>query len=339
MVVLLLTKMWTSNFKGKNNRIYCLDFAKVLTMFAVIFVHLHTIDDPIRPYINAFALPLFLMVSGLFHKYSDILTAAKRNFKRFIIPAMFFLVLGTFFYSTLYGIETFFSCLWDSIKGMVLGKKMLGNNVIWFLFALFWGNVFLNMVIRRRYSIFLLCIAYVALIILPFPYRIFHISQGLFSFPFYLIGYLIGRTKLLSKLDDYKGTSLATVAFIGIFLLVVGCLLQPFNQGMSMHLCKTGGSIFWVKYPMLYINGFIGAAGILCISAVASKLELTTHIAKELIGVLGLQYLFMLIWDEYIGRDQHHIVSFIGATGIYTLCLIINYFIAKYLPVVLGRSK
>lgn len=322
-----------------NNRIYSVDFAKVFTMFAVIFLHLHTVDGPIRPYLSAFTMPFFFTISGMFHKYNDVLTAAKRNFKRLIIPALFFLILGTAFYSILYGTESFPTCLRMSLKGVVLGKKMPGNNVIWFLFALFWDNIFLNMVIRRRYSILFLCIAYTALIILPFPYRILHISQGLFSFPFYLIGYLIGRTKLLSKLDDYKGTSLATVAFIGIFLLVVGCLLQPFNQGMSMHLCKTGESIFWVKYPMLYINGFIGTAGILCISAVAPKLELTTHIAKELIGVLGLQYLFMLIWDEYIGRDQHHTISFIGATGIYTLCLIINYFIAKYLPVVLGRSK
>ena len=323
-----------------KNRIYCVDFAKVLTMFAVIFVHLHTIEDPIRPYLNAFALPVFFTISGFFHKYSDVLTSAKRNFKRLIIPALFFLVLGTVFYSILYGMESFPNCFVKSLEGVVLGKRMLGNNVIWFLFALFWDNLFLNLVIRRRYSIILLCLAYIVLIILPsFPYRILHISQGLFSFPFYLAGYLIGQTKLLSQLNGCKGTSLALVAFVGIFLLVICCLLQPFNQGMSMHMCKTGGDILWLKYPMLYINGFIGAVGILCISAVAPKLELTACIAKELIGVLGLQYLFMLIWDEYMGRDQHHAISFIGATGIYTLCLIINYFIAKYLPVALGRSK
>ena len=282
--------------------------------------------------------PFFFTISGFFHKHSDVLAASKRNFKRLIIPAFFFLLVGTFFYSIMYGIDSFPTCFMKSLKGVVLGNKMLGNNVIWFLFALFWDNIFLNMLIRCRYSIFLLCIAYVALIILPFPYRIFHISQGLFSFPFYLIGYLIGRTKLLSKLDDYEGTSLAAIALVGVLLLVVGCLLLPFNQGMSMHLCKTGG-VMWLKYPMLYINGLICTAGILCVSTIAPRVELTNYIAKELVGVLGLQYLFMLIWEEYIGRDQHHAISFIGATGIYTLCLIINYFIVKYFPVAVGRNK
>ena len=153
------------------------------------------------------------------------------------------------------------------------------------------------------------------------------------TFPVY-----VGESQKVKRFfGSFKSPKWHNTAFVFCYFKTE--FLQPFNQGMSMHLCKTGGDILWLKYPMLYINGFIGAVGILCISAVAPKLELTACIAKELIGVLGLQYLFMLIWDEYMGRDQHHAISFIGATGIYTLCLIINYFIAKYLPVAVGRSK
>ena len=174
-----------------TKRIIWLDIAIVITAFLVVYTHLFTSDDPFRLWVYTFHMPLFFLISGFFHKDKEVFQSVLDNIYRLIIPAFFFLLLGLFVYTCIHGFNELSSCAMNSLRGIALGKNIPANNVIWFLFTLFWDNILLNITLRNKWFNYFLPILYVASFS---PYfKVLHFSQAMFSFPFYMLGYVLKK--------------------------------------------------------------------------------------------------------------------------------------------------
>lgn len=203
-----------------KGRVYSIDAAKLITAFLVVFTHLYTADDPFRQWVYSFHMPLFFMLSGMFHREYSITNAFVINARRLIVPALFFMACGVLIYICIYGVNSLLPVLRKSIYGMIAGDKIQGNNVIWFLFALFWCNIFLNMILKYRWTIYPLLFVYiVVVIILHFSWL--HLSQGLFALPFYMLGYWINRKNFADLLNCHLSLKRRSIMAVGGGYLIV----------------------------------------------------------------------------------------------------------------------
>ena len=124
-----------------------------------------------------------------------------------------------------------------------------------------------------------------------------------------------------------------------MILLSCNNIIQMYNYDVSMHFSNPGTMTSILRYPMFYVNGMIGTLGVIFISICIPENKIIRFVSRRLICILGLQYLFMLCWDSFIGRNQYYFVSFIGSVLIIGLCLFINTYLEKYVPLVIGKRN
>lgn len=63
------------------------------------------------------------------------------------------------------------------------------------------------------------------------------------------------------------------------------------------------------------------------------------YISKGLISILGGQFLFMLVYDKYIGRNQDVLLSLVVAVLIMMICIVMHHLLVKYAPFLVGFKK
>lgn len=78
----------------KGKRIPYLDYAKIAVTFLVVYGHLISPSAAERPYIYAFHMPFFFLVSGMLHKNKGtIAEGILDSFRKLFIPALFFMAV------------------------------------------------------------------------------------------------------------------------------------------------------------------------------------------------------------------------------------------------------
>lgn len=199
-------------------RIPYLDYAKIAVTFLVVYGHLISTSAPERPYIYAFHMPFFFLVSGLLHKTKGTMAEGIiDSFRKLFIPALFFMAvyrLYQFGWNWLYeGVnlsESFFQFttdLWLSAESVVLGDHdKMGNGVCWFLFALFWHKVL--MVLWDKKKILFGAVIIAMLGILALRMNLLFVGQALKNLPFYMLGALFAP-KLYAFIDSKNSSWIA----------------------------------------------------------------------------------------------------------------------------------
>lgn len=188
-------------YTGK--RIPYLDYAKIAITFFVVYGHLISTSAPERPYIYAFHMPFFFLVSGMLHKPKEgFVNGVVEAYHKLFIPALFFMAVYRvyqFAWDWLYIGEdivivssTFVSNLWMSAKSVIIGDhKLMGNGVCWFLFALFWHKILTQLWDKNKWLFGISVIAMIGALVLRC--NPLFIGQALKNIPFYLIGYLFAK--------------------------------------------------------------------------------------------------------------------------------------------------
>ena len=194
----------------RKERIIYLDYAKIVVTFLVVYGHLISMSAPERPYIYAFHMPFFFLVSGMLHKSKEsFINGVKDATLKLFVPSVFFMAVyrvyqfgWDLFYDGLcfsVAFPTMLSNLWMSVKSIILGNHdIMGNGVCWFLFALFWHKV-LTLLCDKNKWLFLTAII-VLLVIIALGCNVMFIKQSLKNIPFYMTGYLFS-----SKLHSFVG--------------------------------------------------------------------------------------------------------------------------------------
>lgn len=84
-----------------KERIIYLDYAKVFCTFLVVFAHLYSVYSPERIFIYSFHMPFFFLLSGMFHKDLSLRESVAYNFKKLIVPTIFYLLVFYAIFSAL----------------------------------------------------------------------------------------------------------------------------------------------------------------------------------------------------------------------------------------------
>ncbi len=311
------------------SRCYYLDFTKVLATFLVILGHLYSPESTVRLYLYAFHMPLFFLVSGVFHK-----NTGKINWKRYwqtlIWPSLvcisLHILIGILFYhkTPSYFLKLFFIDL-------LLGKH---EGVFWFIFALFWCKILMDvwLIVRRKVclSLFWALLLFVPILVncrLPLE-----LGQGLMAFPFYVLGYY-SRDFLVNKTPSVK----YLLPFIICFTLNI--VITRFHGRVSMMGLSFGQlarhfSINLMAIPiphrlafiagdvvLFYLNGIIGSIMIMSLALIPiPKLVVISPLAQSLITVLGVQYIFITLFARLLGLDSSLWISILLSLGVFVLC-------------------
>lgn len=316
----------------QSNRCYYLDLAKVLTTFLVIIGHLYSTDSTVRLYLYGFHMPLFFIVSGVFHKYIGKINWG--HYSRTILwPLLIFIFLSILVNVFLWGMDLssqlhyFFI---DIPKGKI-------NSIHWFLFALFWCKVFMDCFCKSKNKIIPIvlwgCLLFIPVFILR-AHLPFALSQGLMAFPFYAIGYY-GRGALLKRKESINWSiplicclilTVLTTKYVHGRVSMMGVNFGNleetlFHDSVKSFSVAISSLLSLANILLFYLNGLVGSAMILSFSLLPiPKLRFISSLSKSLITVVGTQSIYINIVSHTWGLDNSFCLSIGLALCILLLC-------------------
>lgn len=192
----------------KRPRIETFDLLKGLGILLMIVGHSTGKMSGLRDFIFSFHMPLFFLISGYFFTSVKWKTLLSKNAQRLLVPYLFTgLLIGAYlvFDAWQVGGNLDFVAL-KRLKAIALGSgapRVLGMNApigaIWFLVALFWSTIFLNLALRTKYPLFL-CLLFSGIgfalhgeIFLPLSFQ-----PGLTGALFLYVGYWVKQQGFLN---------------------------------------------------------------------------------------------------------------------------------------------
>lgn len=329
-----------------KERLAYLDYARVFCVFLVIYGHLLTFDVFVpRAFIYSFHMALFFFISGVLHKYNGTIQW-KKYAKTIIIPFLFFNCL-LFLISPLFnhwGIWHWQDRLGDislaerykisfisGIKGFISSRN-IPNEPTWFLIALFYCKVFLD-VFKLKKIISSIVFIFLSCIIAIKSLNYFFILNGLMAIPFYISGHYAK-----SHINRFIKNKKSIIAIVTCVCLIATISLTLIQGKVSMLAVSFGGQVpFPFNILLFYLNGFIGTFMLVSFSGLFRSRKIITDIASSLISILGLQFIFnYTLYCLGIVNEPFYITSILSVI-ILLLCYFIHKIIMRYIPFVLGK--
>lgn len=327
-----------------KTRIPYLDYAKIAVTFLVVYGHLISTSAPERPYIYAFHMPFFFLVSGMLHKTKGtIVEGIIDSFQKLFLPALFFMAvyrLYQFGWNWLYdGMDVtesffqFFKDLWLSAKSVLHGNHdKMGNGVCWFLYALFWHKVL--MVIWDKKKVLFGVAITTMLGILASRMNYFFVGQAIKNLPFYMVGYLLSKW-FYSTIENIKCPLL-----LGMALIIVSCIMTSFNGAVSfLAMSMVGNLPIPINVFVCYSNAFIASMGMLLIcSCFKHEQNWAKQLSMSLLSIVGLQMILWKSWLVIMG-DCIIPINVAMAIVIMFLCFLTHKLLVLYMPWSVGIIK
>lgn len=274
-------------------------------------------------------MPLFFLLSGYLHKNTppDILIG--KSARRLLVPFAFFLFLGYLYFVISSGSPRF-DIIRGSIRGIVLGKSILANDILWFLLALFLVKVIGNLFIlypRTAWAPTLLLFAFFYLS----KHNWLYLGSAFMALPFYLLGHY-GKKVIQPVCQSRYRLVIAAV------LLGTSALLTSVNGRVSIMATTFGHTGYGLLDMVLfYLNALVGCLAFLCIAAaLPSRGQVTGIIAQSGISIVGLQFIPIMIWIEHIGHDQPFLLSLFCTVLIMAVCVLFDRLVRKKAKWLLG---
>ena len=335
---------------GEKNQIRYpyLDYARVFVAYLVIFAHLLPVKDlVIRPYIYAFHMPFFFLVSGILHKYDGTIQI-KKYARTLLIPFLFFnavfFILKPICYwygvwsSPFNSYTEFFPMCWAFAKSSV-SEVFLGMNGIngptWFIAALFYCKVFMDVLKKYRWTSVLFIALFCVLFVLKGPIKgqnVLFVRQACMAFPFYFLGFVC-------KEWFHKTSTVKIIWKIVFFVMaiLVSLVITHFNGRVSIFSGKFGDLPYKSNIMCFYLNGMLASIGVLFLSSCFPENGIIKKVAMSLITVLGAQNLFNYSIRPF--AQDSFLLCAVLSIPILICCVLIHQFLEKYCPVFVGKAK
>ena len=320
----------------ESNRCYYLDLAKVITTLLVILGHLYSADSTVRLYLYGFHMPFFFLVSGVFHKYTGRINWL--NYVRSILWPVFVFIVLAITTNVLFHGKHLTAQLRSYFIDIALGKT---NGILWFLYALFWCKVFLDLYCGFRNKLFPIflwgCLLFIPVVIMKVRLP-FALSQGMMAFPFYAIGFF-GKDYLLNRTPSIKWG----IPFVCCLILTV--IITKYLHGrvsmIGVSFGNLAGTLFGdsakalpvfsrallriANIALFYINGLIGSTMILSFSLLPlPKSKFVTSLSKSLITAVGTQSLFIGFITGWVGYNNNILTSIGLSLCVFLLCYVVH---------------
>lgn len=312
-----------------GKRILFLDYARTIALFLVVFAHLYSVDSNVKLYIYAFHMPFFFLASGYLHKEENHKHLIKKLSKRLLVPFCVFLFTGYVFYAVSSRSLSIGTAL-GTFKGIIFGKSISSNDILWFLLALFQVRIMGNVFIENLFpSSLLFCVLIVFFNALHINFL--YLGTSLMALPFYLYGYY-GKT-LTNRFTKSKWNILFAFLFFCVTVLI-----SSYNGKVSMMGMSYGNfDIVGIRIILFYINGIVGSYMLIClVGGIKKESRWLLLPSKCAITIVGLQVIPIMIWYWNIGFNQNYLLSCAYTLLIFMICIFFHLFVEKHANWIFG---
>ncbi len=218
----------------------------------------------------------------------------------------------------------------SSIKGIILGKDISANDILWFLLVLFQVRLFGTIFIRKPFPSFFLW-GVLSIALNYYQLNILYIGTTLMALPFYLYGYY--AKEFTYKIVYNKWSFLLSIVFLCLTVLI-----SQVNGKVSMMAVSYGKyDIVAIRGGLFYLNGIIGSYMLMtAVEWIKKKLQWLLFPSRCALSIVGLQVIPIMIWYKSIGFNQNYLLSFAYTILILFICVFFHLFIGKKVSWIVG---
>lgn len=319
--------------ENKKERLTYLDVAKGIGILLVVIGHVYAFNRQIVDrffviWLYSFHMPLFFIISGMLIAYKDekdIWKFVKKRIKGILIPYVFFSIFSIIVFAIVndFSREVFV----QNVKATICG---VGIDTLWFLPALFFGEVIffvLRNLLKNKYVICIIsAIIYTLGNFMMKDYGLICLFLGriCIAVGFIMIG---NYTMNLIRKRNMPWYGLIVIAILSVILSKINGLVDLNNLVFNNHI-------------LYLINSLIGTYLILEISKLIDIDEITYWGRNTLIVMATHLNIIYILFNKILG-----IYSFGYVTGMIVFVLllaverIIIYVVNRYMPFLMGRKQ
>ncbi len=288
---------------GEKKRLDYFDIAKGIGIILVIIGHIEYVDQAVRNVIVSFHMPLFFILSGMLMRVSgekdrSLKKSLEKKLKRIMLPYLAFSLLYPcidFMYYFVTGNGDPGAAWKTNLTDSLL---LYGNSVLWFLPAVFFGEVLWLVYIRlmdwlpqslsggrKAAAALLMSAALMLLVYIPLWRSQDHFIQAFVRF--FICAFLAGQGYCLYPHLTGIFSKKALSILVGAALLILTCFISRPNGTVDMHFAVYG------NLPLFFFTALCGSLGILFISAGLNALSQT--LPFRILHFYGIHSLFIMI--------------------------------------------
>ena len=319
--------------ENKKERLTYLDVAKGIGILLVVIGHVYAFNRQIVDrffviWLYSFHMPLFFIISGMLIAYKDekdIWKFVKKRIKGILIPYVFFSIFSIIVFAIVndFSREIFV----QNVKATICG---VGIDTLWFLPALFFGEVIffvLRNLLKNKYVICIIsAIIYTLGNFMMKDYGLICLFLGriCIAVGFIMIG---NYTMNLIRKRNMPWYGLIVIAILSAILTKINGLVDLNNLVFNNHI-------------LYLINSLIGTYLILEISKLIDIDEITYWGRNTLIVMATHLNIIYIVFNKILGI---HSFGYVTGMIVFVLLLavekIIIYVINRYMPFLMGRKQ
>lgn len=319
--------------ENKKERLTYLDVAKGIGILLVVIGHVYAFNRQIVDrffviWLYSFHMPLFFIISGMLIAYKDekdIWKFVKKRIKGILIPYVFFSIFSIIVFAIVndFSREVFV----QNVKATICG---VGIDTLWFLPALFFGEVIffvLRNLLKNKYVICIIsAIIYTLGNFMMKDYGLICLFLGriCIAVGFIMIG---NYTMNLIRKRNMPWYGLIVIAILSVILSKINGLVDLNNLVFNNHI-------------LYLINSLIGTYLILEISKLIDIDEITYWGRNTLIVMATHLNIIYILFNKILGI---HSFGYVTGMIVFVLLLaverIIIYVVNRYMPFLMGRKQ
>lgn len=269
-----------------KGRIAYVDLLKGICIFMVIFAHTNTLGLVGFEISEAFRMPMFFFLSGVFFStYDSHTTFFMKKFNNLLVPVAFWMIVAYVisYLVSRYVVHTTPMPIWwgfGKLRGLFL------NESLWFLICLFVTNA-LFYGLRRFIRMHYLLVAVLLMALTGHAMRHFHIQLPLWvdsactAIPFFYLGFLMRRANFLNVPASRHTKALHIL--VGLGLLCVAYAIYVVFDNPYIHLYSNGTN---VSTPLAYLNALLLIFGLFFICKAVKWLPIISYFGRYSIVVV-----------------------------------------------------
>mgnify|MGYP001099548321 FL=1 len=319
--------------ENKKERLTYLDVAKGIGILLVVIGHVYAFNRQIVDrffviWLYSFHMPLFFIISGMLIAYKDekdIWKFVKKRIKGILIPYVFFSIFSIIVFAIVndFNREVFV----QNVKATICG---VGIDTLWFLPALFFGEVIffvLRNLLKNKYVICIIsAIIYTLGNFMMKDYGLICLFLGriCIAVGFIMIG---NYTMNLIRKRNMPLYGLIVIAILSVILSKINGLVDLNNLVFNNHI-------------LYLINSLIGTYLILEISKLIDIDEIMYWGRNTLIVMATHLNIIYILFNKILGI---HSFGYVTGMIVFVLLLaverIIIYVVNRYMPFLMGRKQ
>lgn len=346
--------------KYRTKRLDYLDMAKGIGIILVVVGHSTFAADGLLTWIASFHMPLFFVVSGMLMQHTDeearpITDTIKRKLKGIIIPYACFSIIYMLIDLILLWLNPESQAIVEIKRSAIETATFYGISVLWFLPALFIGEITFLFIRRKCSHMVTIIIGIIAAVVVSvvnplfntyYPlyknmfllwigYLIIVIFRGAVAYAFLMVGYYI------KKYSKEQGGGRFKELFLAVCFLLLNVAISIQNGRVDLHTL-----VF--NQPLLYFLSAVSgsmAVILLCKNikiwkplkylGVNSLIIMLTHLdCRVMITSINLA-----LWvNQFVTRAKSYVLYLCIAVFVTVFELAIIYVVNHYFPFLIGKK-